>query len=406
MEQALSGTTIHSVSGIEDAASLIMGDLKKSAKVAAGKSEVVLRFPAQSFVQNISFVNDSLQGTVFFAISFDGSAWISLAEASLTSSQRLVNLKVGKAQGRYVKLAFESAKGGNLRGVQVLGSNTDANFIVMQNEGGQGALLNFANGVGGGRLIYLNNNVPGSAKDAAQDNVLRFSAAGSGYCAAVYDLGQERTLQEFGSIHSRQVTGLSVYAFGTLPEKESWRGRPVFDPSAMDNMEPVAVAQDVDARGYLVVRPDKEAKARFVALRWELEPGVDQFEVYGVSISGAASVFFQNNVLTATTFRNADGVIVTKLRQAATPEELLAGPVVASLKEEQDAAQAAAARMFAHHEARMGFTGGMFYSSVYNGGAGRPIVSGRGKNEGEVTEGDEDSDPPAIHIIWCEEASP
>jgi hypothetical protein len=411
MELGYCGTTLHSVTGIEDAASLIMGDLKKSAKLGAGKCEAVLRFSKQSFLQSLSFVNDDLEGRVFLSISTDAGAWTPLAEAALTARQRLVSLDVGRAQGRYVKISFELAKAGTLRGVQVLGSDSDANYIVMQEEGGRGAMLNFANGIGGGRLLYLNDNVPGAVKDAAQSNVLKFSAVGGRQRTAVYDLGQERSLKEFGSIHSVQAVGLAVYAFSSLPEKENWRGRPTFDPAALESAEPVAVARDATGRGYLTVRPDKEVKARFVALRWETEPDAGAFDVYGVSICGAASIFFQNSMLTATTYRDADGAIVTKLRQATSPEELAGGALVAGVSAKTGEADTAAARMFALQEARMGNTSGMMFPSFYQGGGGRPIGGGRGKDEGATTEGEEsdgdpDEDPPAVHIIWCEEASP
>ena len=62
MELAFAGTTIHSASGMVDAAVLTMGDPLKSAKLGAGRSETTIKFTRQSLVQKLSFVSDGLAG--------------------------------------------------------------------------------------------------------------------------------------------------------------------------------------------------------------------------------------------------------------------------------------------------------------------------------------------------------
>ncbi|HYF36721.1 MAG TPA: hypothetical protein VD994_15605, partial [Prosthecobacter sp.] len=274
MELAYAGTTLHSASGMTDAASLIMGDLKKSAKLGAGPSEAVLRFAKQSCIQRLSLVSDGAEGRVVLLISTDNLVWTTLGEAQFGPANPLASVDVGRAQGKYVKLSFELSKGGSVRGVQVMGSDSDANYIVMQNERERGALLNFATGIGGGRLIFLSDNAPGAAKDAQVANCFKFSTSGdSRHHTAVYDLGEMRSLTEFGSLHSAHPTRLQVYAFETLPEKENWRGRPAFDASVFDTAKPVAAAEDETGRGYLTAKAAQKVKARFVALRWETDAG-------------------------------------------------------------------------------------------------------------------------------------
>lgn len=310
MAGLLSGTTVYDSKGLNPANALLLGDPVKPVNLPAGKSEAVLKFAKQSVVKNVSFVNDGIEGKVALSTSTDGNAWSPIDNAVFSASDRMIKLDGGAAQGRYLRMQFDLVRGGVIRSFQAIGSTTDANYTVTQNSDGTGAPVNFAAGIGGGRLLYISPELFGSKNDAVKSNLLEFPESDEKYRTAVYDLGQVRTLNEFGSVHSPRPVRFSVYAFDSLPEKEDWRGRLAFDPTVFDTSEPVARAEDASGSGFLKAKPSKAIKSRYIALRWEPDFNPPAFSAYSVSITGAASVTFSGSGVTVKTTTDADGNVV------------------------------------------------------------------------------------------------
>ncbi|MEN3941359.1 hypothetical protein WJU23_08705 [Prosthecobacter sp. SYSU 5D2] len=302
-----SGTSIHESKGFNPANALLMGDPVKPVNLASGKSEAILKFAKQSIIKSVSFVNDGIEGKVALSTSTDGSAWSPVDNKVFSPSDRLIQLNGGASQGRFLRMQFDLVRGGVIRSFQAIGSSTDANYTVTQNADGTGAPVNFAAGMGGGRLLYISPELYGSRNDAVKSNKLEFPESDEKYRTAVYDLGQVRTLNEFGSIHSPRPVRFSVYAFDNLPEKEDWRGRLAFDPTVFDSSEPVAKAEDTTGSGFLKAKPGKTVKSRYIALRWEPDFNPPAFNAYSVSITGAASVTYSGNGVTVTTETDAEG---------------------------------------------------------------------------------------------------
>jgi uncharacterized protein YndB with AHSA1/START domain len=304
----LSGTTVDSSKGVNPAAGLLLGDPVKPISLASGKSEAVLKFVKPSLVRSIAFVSDGIEGKVALAISGDGKQWQQLAQKSFTPADRLIQIQAGAAQGRYLRLAFDLVRGGTIRGFQAVGGDTDGNYQVTQNGDGSGTPVNFAAGIGGGRLLYLSPETFGKKDDAVRNNRLEFPESDERFRTAVYDLGQVRALNEFGSVHSPRPVRFAVYAFESLPEKEDWRGRLAFDPTVFDTTEPVARAEDTTGAGHLTAKPQKVVKARYLALRWEPDFNPPAFAAYTVSITGHANITYTGSGgVTVTTTTNADG---------------------------------------------------------------------------------------------------
>jgi uncharacterized protein YndB with AHSA1/START domain len=288
----LSGTTVDSAKGVNPAGGLLLGDPVKPVTLSSGKSEAVLKFVKPSLVRSVSFVSDGIEGKVALAISGDGKQWQDLAEKRFTPTDRLIQINAGASQGRYLRLAFDLVRGGTIRGFQAVGGDNDGNYEVTQNGDGTGAPVNFAAGIGGGRLLYLSPETFGKKDEAVRNNRLEFPESDERFRTAVYDLGQVRALNEFGSVHSPRPVRFAVYAFETLPEKEDWRGRLAFDPTVFDTAEPVARAEDTTGSGHLTVKPQKVVKARYLALRWEPDFNPPAFAAYSVSISGHANITY------------------------------------------------------------------------------------------------------------------
>lgn len=301
-----SGTTLLESSRIGQAGFLVLADPLKPVTLVAGKSSATLRLAKPSVIQDISFVSDGLEGKVAVSLSADGKAWNQVDSDVFQPADRLVKMNAGAAQGRYLKLEFDLIRGGVLRSFQVLGTDTDANYTVNQNVD-NGATVNFATGIGGGRLLYLSPESFGARGEAVRLGRLEFPESDEKYRTAVYDFGQVRTLNEFGSVHSPRPVRVTVYAFDELPEKEDWRGRLAFDPSVFDTAEPVASVEDAQGSGTVTVKPKQAVKARYVAMRWEPDFNPPAFSVTGTSMNGNGQVSYSNGGLNVNTNGNGQG---------------------------------------------------------------------------------------------------
>lgn len=338
----LSGTTILESTRIGKPNHLILADPLKPVALSAGKSSATLKLSRQSVVQSLSFVSEGLEGRVSLALSTDGKAWNPSANSAFTPLDRLVKMSAGAAQGRYLRLDFDLVSGGNLRSFQVLGTDTDANYTVKQNEDGSGAPVNFAAGIGGGRILYINPELYGARGDAARLGRLEFPESSDKYRTAVYDFGQVRTLKEFGSVHSPRPVRLSIFAFDELPETEDWRGRLTFDDSVFDTTEPVATVEDRKGTGTVKATPKKAVVARYIAMRWEPDFNPPGFTVEDVSIAGSGDVSYQNGDTkvettgdgageTESEVNSGDGTETFKTEGGGDPFEGGSGPALMSV---------------------------------------------------------------------------
>lgn len=269
MSLSVAGTTVASSSGINPSSGLTVGDPLRSINIAAGKSEAILKFTVQSYVDKASFVSDGLEGKVSASMSADGKAWNAPTSTVFSPADRNVALDMGRAPGRYLRLEFELVRGGTIRSFQAFGAYTEADFKLTEAPDNNGPAIDLASGIGGGRLIYVNPESFGDRNDATLFNRIDFPESDEKFRTAVYDLGQVRSLSEFGSVHSPRPVRFSVYAFESLPEKEDWRGRLAFDSSVFDTAEPIASGEEAAGSGIIKVKPKSVVKARYVALRWE-----------------------------------------------------------------------------------------------------------------------------------------
>ena len=297
-----SGTTIQSASNIGPETAILGGDPTRAVNAAAGKSSLVIKFVKQSVVSKALFTSDGLEGKVLAQVSGDGKAWRGEVSAVFSKADRTINLQLGAKQVRYLKLDLELVRAGSLRSLQVFGDQTDANYKIEPSEDGKGTVVNFGSGIGGGRLVYINPQDYKSGEDALALNQLEFPESDDKYRTAVYDLGQVRSLTEFGSVHSPRPVRLAVFAFEALPEKEDWRGRLAFDPKAFDNVQPVAVGEDSAGLGTIQMKTQKPVKVRYLAMRWEPDFNPPSFSVSSPVMGGpVASVSFSAPGVSVTT---------------------------------------------------------------------------------------------------------
>ncbi len=393
MEQASMGTSIASSSGVQNAASLISPASSSPAIFSEGRGVVTLKLARQTHVRQLTFLNDGAAGKLVVSASADNQSWVPMAETAFAAGDDLVDLGAGSAFSKYLRLSFELSKSGGIAGLKVVGEDFDADYQVSQDKAGQMQDFNFASGVGGARLIYASPTVAGKSAGSWKQGVLRFDAAKVGEFVAVYDLGQNRKLGKFGCSHGAGLTAMTVYAFGTISEKENWRGRLAYDTAALSQMKPVLTMEAAkESRGTLLGEAGQAVEARYVAFKWVVAPGLTSFPVYGTAIVGQAAVVRSPAVYLASAGPMNAGVGFQRSldgTRAADKAAYTSAPTVFAWDLERGLFGAAGG----HQASLMRADGpGASGSTVYSR-AGR-------KADGE--ENPEDIDPVSVEILRCD----
>jgi hypothetical protein len=290
-----SKASVASSSGLGRAESLLSADPIDHVDVAAGNSNAVISLAKPTMLNRSAFTNDGIEGRATISGSADKKGWAVLDEKVFTSSDRDVAFTFAGMQVKFIKLEFAVSKGGSIRNFQIWGEDKDKDYTVKQSEDGKGGYpVNFA-GVGGSRVLYASPKPEGGLDESASYNKFAFPESDERYRTLIYDLGQVRMMNAFGSVHSPRPVRFEVFAFEKLPEKEDWRGRLAFDPSDFSQREPVAAAEDTRGLGYVNAKPEKMVKSRYVALRWEPDFNPPNFSVSAPKISGSGFPSFTPN---------------------------------------------------------------------------------------------------------------
>lgn len=302
-----SSASLDSSSGFGQVDALLTDDLTKAATVSAGKSFAIINLGKPVLISQGAFTNDGLEGRAILSASADKSGWAVLEEKVFSAADRTVEFKFAGMQAKFIKLELALSKGGLLRNVIFLGSQTDRGYAVKQSKDGKGGSpMNLIGGLGGSRVIYAAPRPAHGMDNAVLYNKFSFPESDEKYRTIIYDFGQLRILNEFSSVHSPRPVRLEVFAFDNLPEKEDWRGRLTFDPAEFNNATPVAVAVDTSGTGNLKARPTKAVKTRYLALRWEPDFNPPDFAAQG---GASGNVVVESS--STRTYVDADGNTVT-----------------------------------------------------------------------------------------------
>ncbi len=277
---------LDSSTGIGRANSLLSEDVAAQSDLAAGNSNAVIALAKLMMISSSTFVNDGIEGKATLSGSADKKGWAVLDEKVFTSTDREVKFAFAGMQVKFVKVEFALSKGGSIRSFQLFGSENDGDYTVKQSEDGKsGTPVNFAS-IGGSRVIYATPKPENGMENATAFNKFSFPESDERYRTIIYDLGQLRIMNEFGSVHSPRPVRFEVFAFDQLPEKEDWKGRLAFDPAEFNVKEPVATAEDTRGLGYVKAKPTKSVKTRFVAMRWEPDFNPPTFTAFKALMSG------------------------------------------------------------------------------------------------------------------------
>ena len=282
-----SDASITSSNGFGRVQSLLSQDPTDHVDLSPGNSSAVVSFGKPTMINRSTFTNDGIEGRATLSASSDQKGWAVLDEKVFTSSDRDISFSFAGMQVKHIKLEFALSKGGSIRNFQIYGGDKDKDYYVKQSKDGKGGYpVNFA-GVGGSRVLYASPKPEGDIDQAMAYNKFAFPESDERYRTLIYDLGQVRLMNEFGSVHSPRPVRFEVFAFEKLPEKEDWRGRLAFNPSDFQQREPVAAAEDTRGLGFVKAKPKDTVKSRYVALRWEPDFNPPQFSVSAPKITGS-----------------------------------------------------------------------------------------------------------------------
>ena len=283
----LSEATIQSSTGIGKADLLLSNDPADSVIIPVGKSQAVITFKNPTVLNRSSFVSDGIEGRAILTGSIDQKNWAALDEKVFSASDREVNFTFAGMQIKFLKLEFILSKAGGVRAFVMYGNERDKDYTVKQTVGDPSKAypVNFS-GVGGTRVVFASPRPENGLDEAADYNKFSFPESDERYRTLIYDLGQLRVLNSFGSVHSPRPVRFEVFTFQKLPQKEDWRGRLSFDPADFGQKEPIASGEDTRGLGYLKIKPSKPVGARYVALRWEPDFNPPAFGVSAPAVSG------------------------------------------------------------------------------------------------------------------------
>lgn len=268
--KAILGAKIQSSSSIGNASALLSDMSAPTASIPSGSSNVVITLGAQEVVEDVSFINEGVSGTVTVSSSTDLNEWTSLAQASFQSNERLVSLKFAGAQAKYVRISFNASNGASIRSLKISGAAMASDYKSVPVKESKAAVeVNLASGAQGSRPIYMYPTPVNAGDNEGSRQIFRFPRTTERFRTVIYDLGNVRTIKKFNATYSRVPTRVDVFAFEQLPEKKDWRGKLTLDPSIFDATPVTASGEDASGKGQIQLSPSKPVKARYIALRFE-----------------------------------------------------------------------------------------------------------------------------------------
>ena len=297
--KAIVGTKLLGSEGINGSAALISGGNAEGAALMAGKDNAVVELVGQHTINEVLFINDSAEGKAIVSTSVDGKKWMSAGQGGFNVADRVVSIRFAIAAARFVRVDFDMAKSGTIRGFGIFGGTSDKDYrLAPGGDSSSSSSVNLAGGAGGTRAIYAWPQPMFSDESELKKNIFRFPKTKEKYRILIYDLGSARTLKEFATSYSERPTRVEVFTFTQLPETPDWKGKPSLDPAIFDQAKPTGVGEDPKGIGHIKVKLEHPVTAQYVALRFE--PNYNRHANAGLDESwsaGLASVLTGSSAL-------------------------------------------------------------------------------------------------------------
>jgi hypothetical protein len=266
----VTGAVVSSSTGIENAPILIADYTVKPAIFNSALASLTVKIDKQTVISRVSFANDGIEGQVNVFYSNDNQDWKAVTKKMVSPSDRIVEVPFSNILAKYVRIDFQLSKTGSLRHLQIFGQPSDLDYSISQNATGSGnQRADFLCGLGGTRVIYSFPECSNNYVEQSNFNYFSFKENSSRYRTVVYDLGTQRTIDYFSSIHSMRPTRIEFFLLNNIPEEIDWKERSVLNENFLDGVPPTFVAEDVAGNGYAESIGNGRHKGRYLAIRWE-----------------------------------------------------------------------------------------------------------------------------------------
>ncbi len=270
--KSIFGCTISSSQGVKHAEALITTDPAEDFVVPVGKGEVVINLGGQRVINNIDFINDHIASALTVSTSTDNHNWKTVTQVVILEHQRQFEAEFGGVQCKYVRLAFDTSHGGELRGFDFYGpeGRKDFHFKTAAEAGSNASDENFNLAAAGVAVpIYAFPTPTNSWETGMLHHVFRFPKTNEKYRTIVYDLGSAFTIKQLTIAYTQRPVRVEAFLFEQAAEKKDWRGRLSFDPSILDKTKPYGVFEDAEGHGHVKFKQNGDITARYVVFRYE-----------------------------------------------------------------------------------------------------------------------------------------
>ena len=282
-------------------AALLCDDPTVGYALPKGSTTLLVSFPKIENLDSISFLNHGAKGDVNIAISNaklppDSPQWRNVSQQALTSDA--VKAKIGPAEAKYVRLAFNVADPGRIAGLGIYSTPTVSAFTMprarklsVDEKSETFALINYSltDLHAKSRAAYVS-----SGDDLRQANNMIDDQPATDYSfassdatpAAIIDLGKVTTLRRISTLYSPRHVSVDFFILQSLPGAGQGNKAPASSPktlrlddSALAKLTPVGSIMDEGSGRAAINFP--EMSGRYIMVKWT--PATQQDTAFSVA---------------------------------------------------------------------------------------------------------------------------
>jgi hypothetical protein len=265
------------------ATALVCHDPTVGYALPTGKTTLVVSLSAIENVDSISFLNHGARGkltisTASAKLAPESPQWRAVSQQELTPQS--LKVKVGPAEAKYVRLAFDVTEPGRIAGLGVYSTSAVSDFTMPRarkfnaaEKSETLALISFnaTDLHAKARMLYVSSGEHiNQANNMIDDQPATGYTFGVGDAApvTVVDLGQPTALRRISALYSARPGTMSFYVLQSLPgaSKEAAPQSLRIDSAAQQNLKPVASVTD-DGTGRAAV-DFPTTTGRYILVKW------------------------------------------------------------------------------------------------------------------------------------------
>lgn len=280
-------------------AALLCGDPTTGYALASGSKTLVITLSKIESIDNISFLNQGVKGSVKIATSnsqlpADSGQWHVVSEQELSGAA--FHAKVGPGEAKYVKLTFSVIEPGRIAALGVYSTPNVAAFTAPRARNlnlkhtGSFALIsyNLTDVHAKSRALYVS-----SGKEVREANNMIDDQGATTYTfasddpspTAIIDLGKVTNLRRITALYTPRPGTVNFYVLESLPGHQPNAPKTLkLDDAAMANLKAVGSVSDGTGRAAIDF---PETTGRYILVKWAAaEPSDGPFSVGEIAAFG------------------------------------------------------------------------------------------------------------------------